>query len=511
MKRFYKGNILYHLICDLAYVLLAGVYFSDLLLITDAEGELIGFNSDRIPLFAAILLCVYALFALYRALYIKLSGYELSENEIVCQKGVLFRKKSRLEYKKINAINKKQNLLQRILKIAVLTVDSGSANSSHRAEIMIIERADVADALMASLREIKDGAVPVRDFSVKTEEKNTPLNESLYNFTSAKKLLFSLINLISSLFVILALLGLFAICMAVILSLKLVGISALSEYLIYGIIFGAAATLGVSVITFAVSVIFSFVTYYGFRVSRSGDNIEISYGLLAKRENSFGYSKIRGVKITQGPIKRLFGFATINLEVIGYTADTSNGKESSEGIGVLVPFCKMSDAERILSEILPDFVPTERQTRAKGFFPFISWFLFFALAAIAVIFGVTLPVMSALSVSALAIKAVAAGLVFSALAVLLIYTVNAIFRYRNAAISLHGDRLTVYGGGLIRQISVFKAKNVIALEEYTTPMRKRRGISSYIIHIRTNSQTNEIKLGIHDRALIDELNSRLIY
>ena len=157
MKRFDKGYIYSCLLSDLfSSLVIVFIFLRDLFLDGEAKAE--DFMA-AIPIFAIAFIVTYLCMIVYRILYYKTSGYELTDTEIKCNRGVLFKKNSVLEYKKIHAINKKQNLFHRIFGIAILTVDSGSTNTAHLAEITIIEKEKAIDSLLIELNALKDGGV----------------------------------------------------------------------------------------------------------------------------------------------------------------------------------------------------------------------------------------------------------------------------------------------------------------------------------------------------------------
>ena len=185
MKRFDKGYIYCGLLTDvLKGIVIVWIFLKDIFL--DEEANPKEFISV-LPIFLVAFAVIYLCFVIYRILYYRTSGYELTETEIKCQYGVLFKKRSVLDYKKVHAINKKQNLIQRIFGIATLTVDSGSTNTSHDAEITVIENAKVIDALVIELNALKEGGA--RTVNEPKEEVLLSENDSLYNFTSKKKML----------------------------------------------------------------------------------------------------------------------------------------------------------------------------------------------------------------------------------------------------------------------------------------------------------------------------------
>ena len=153
MKRFDKGYIYSSLLMDLfsTFVILF-VFLEDFFFSEESKPEDI---TVAIPLFVIAFAVVYLCFIAYRVLYYRASGYELTENEIICKRGVFIKKRSMIEYNRIHAINKKQNIIHRIFGIAVLTLDSGSANTSNKAEITVIEKDKTADALISRLSALK--------------------------------------------------------------------------------------------------------------------------------------------------------------------------------------------------------------------------------------------------------------------------------------------------------------------------------------------------------------------
>ena len=505
MKRFDKGYIYSSLISDLfASILIFFALIGDLISDEEApEGDFL----SALPFFIIGFVLIYLAFIAYRVIYYRTSGYELTESEIKCKRGVLFRKRSVLDYKRIHAINKKQSIFNRIFGIAVLTVDSGSTNTAHQAEITIIEKAATVDALMDRLNALKSGETE----SVCEEKEEILLseNDSLYNFTSGKKMLYTLINIASTAFFT----AIFAVlAITVIGALKLLlsidGLGTWGEYFLYSLIITAGAMLLFSVFSFIGCMIHSFVGYYDFTVTKKGNDIQISYGLINRHTNTFSYDRIKAVKISEGLVQRMLGFATIKLEVIGYTAsgDDDNGAD----IGVLVPFCKRDEVEEILEKILPDFIPDKKETCAASYFPFISWFALILGTVSGVLLSVTCSILKIAGVSAFVIATVAISLIGVALLLLLVKAIGSALSYRQSGIAVSGDKITAYYGGYTKYTTVFMKKNLIAAENNTTPLRKRAGIASLIMHLKTNATSNEITVHMQEDRLVRKIEDLLI-
>ncbi|MBQ7768351.1 MAG: PH domain-containing protein [Oscillospiraceae bacterium] len=502
MKRFDKRYIYYSLLSDFfGSLVLLFVFLKDLILDEDANAADIW---AAIPFFAVGFAVIYLCFVVYRILYYKTSGYELTETEIKCKRGVFFRKRSVLEYRKVHAINKKQNLFQRIFRIAVLTVDSGSTNTSGQAEITIIEKEDTVDALLNELNLRKENR-----FNAPAKETVLLSNEdSLYRFTSKKKMLYTWINVVSTAFIT-ALFGVLAIVVIGICKLILQQnfLGTWGQYFLYAFLITIGAMLLCSVFSLIGCLIHSFVGYHNFTITQRGDDIQISYGLLEKHTNTFSCDRIKAVKITQGLVQRMLGFATIRLEVIGYTVDTEN---NSTELGVLVPFCKYGEIGDILAKVLPDYIPDKKQTAAASFFPFISWFTLI----LGIVTGTTLltliAIMAILGAPASIISAVVLTVSGLAIAVLIVKLLSAVLSYRTNGLAVNNGKITAYCGGFNKTITVFMAKNLIAAENVTTPLRKKAGITSLVMHLKTNALSNEIKVHIQKDSLSEEMEELLI-
>lgn len=504
MKRFDKGYIYSNLLLDLFssivifFALLSDFFFDESANMKDLVAV--------IPFFVVVFVVIYLCFVAYRIMYYRTSGYELTETEIKCKRGVLFRKRSVLDYGKIHAINKKQNLIHRIFGIAVLTVDSGSANTSHQAEIVIIEKERTVDALLNELNALKANGVRVDDVTEK-EEVILSDNDSLYRFTSKKKMLYTLINIASTAFFT-ALFGVLVIIVLGVckLSFQLDSLGTWGQYFLFAVLIMVGAMLLVSVFSFIGCMIHSFVGYHNFTIAKRDNNIQISFGLLEKHTNMFSYDRIKAVKISQGIVQRILGFAAIKLEVIGYT---NNAGDNNVEIGVLVPFCKYDEIDEILGKVLPDYIPNEKQTKSVSFFPFMSWFLMI----FGIITGITLigtvAVMAALNVPASVIFAIAIAVLGVAVIVILLKLGSAALSYQNNGLALNNGKITVYSGGFIKNVTVFMTKNLIAVENVTTPLRKKKGIASLVVHLKTNARSNEVKVHIQKDTLSEKFEGLL--
>lgn len=507
MKKFDKGYIYSNLLSDLfASFVLVFFFFKDTF--TDANEQ---YTQVSLLIMTIAFLVIYLCFVVYRILFYKTSGYELTEKEIKCNRGVLFRKRSILEYKKIHAINKKQNILHQIFGIAILTVDSGSTNTAHQAEITIIEKSSTVDTMVRELNELKESGARSVDSCTNCPQEVVLLSDqdSLYRFTSKKKMLYTLINIASTAFIIaiFGVLAIFAIGICKLL-LQLNTLGTWGQYFLYSILITVGVMLVFSIFSFIGYIIHSFVGYHNFTITKCGKDIQISYGLLERHTNTFSYDRIKAVKITQGLVERMLGFASIRLEVIGYTNKADD--DHNAALGVLVPFCKYDEINEILGKVLPDFIPDEKQSKSASYFPYISWFMLILGIVVGITLILTVAEMLLFKVPVAVIWSVSLAILGTGIVILAIKSLSAVLGYQINGIAIHNGKITAYYGGFIKNVTVFMAKNLIATESITTPLRQKAGIASLVMHLKTNAGSNEIKVHIQKDELAKQLEELLI-
>ena len=280
------------------------------------------------------------------------------------------------------------------------------------------------------------------------------------------------------------------------------------NYFFFAFLIAVSAMLLFSVFVFIGCLLYSFIGYHDFKITKRGNEIRISFGLLERHTNTFSYDRIKAVKISQGLVQRMLGFAVIKLEVIGYT-NNGEGNNNAE-LGVLVPFCKYSEVGEILSRILPDYVPEKKQTKAVSYFPFVSWFSLILATVTGVVLLQTILPLLIFNVSPSVIATVSFGLVATAALVFIVKAISAVLAYQNNGIAIRDKKITACYGGFTKNITVFMKNNLIAAESATTPLRQKSGISTIVMHLKTNAMSNEIKVHMQTANLSQEIEQLLI-
>jgi len=93
------------------------------------------------------------------------------------------------------------------------------------------------------------------------------------------------------------------------------------------------------------SIILYLIKFGDYQISRSQEQLSVSYGLLEKKSFVFDMNKVQAVIMDENPLRQWLGFAELRVQVI-----TSNAMEQL----VIHPFIRKKDITSIMEQLLPD-------------------------------------------------------------------------------------------------------------------------------------------------------------
>jgi putative membrane protein len=109
---------------------------------------------------------------------------------------------------------------------------------------------------------------------------------------------------------------------------------------------------GMLLVSMILSTIGSVVLFYGFTLSRQGEDLHRSYGLLTRRTSSFPRRRIQVLQVQESLFRRLFKLATLRADTAGGPAE-QEGQRS--GRDVLLPVIRREEILPLIGVCLPDF------------------------------------------------------------------------------------------------------------------------------------------------------------
>ncbi|MGD2152103.1 MAG: PH domain-containing protein [Gemmatimonadales bacterium] len=165
----------------------------------------------------------------------------------------------------------------------------------------------------------------------------------------------------------------------------------LTGLFVLGIIFGVAG--------WAVSILASVVRYFDFTLRQHGNELQVGYGLLTRREKGFRRSRVQNVQIEEPILRRWLNLASLRVQTAGY----GPGLKADERMETLSPIIRAGKLNDYLQTVYPEFEwngvdwrPSHPRARRRLFFrrAFVviaatvtlavlttpdAWFLLFAL------------------------------------------------------------------------------------------------------------------------------------
>jgi uncharacterized membrane protein YdbT with pleckstrin-like domain len=140
----------------------------------------------------------------------------------------------------------------------------------------------------------------------------------------------------------------------------------------------------------------------------------------------------------------------------------------------------------------------------------MSWYLLIAGVTVGLCAILTSSIMLIFNLPSIAVLTTVFSILGAGAILTLIKLISAVLSYKNNALAINQGKVTAYSGGFTKNVTVLMAKNLVSVEDITTPLRKKAGITSLVMHLKTNASSNEVKVHIQDEALSSKLEELLV-
>jgi len=316
-------------------------------------------------LFAVAGVAVLALVG-YEAAYVRRFSYELGEDTLDIESGVLSRRSREIPLRRIQNVDISRNVLQRLFGIAVVSFETaGGGDTEARLRFVSFEEAKRLQTRLGRLkRSDADSASDDRDDENADDARSgtddgtapadRPVGSTGRRFDAPP---------VTELFALdrteLALVGALSIDFRVpgvlFLIVSTISSTLIPTYLssasgIALVVAAAVVLIGVALLSWVVGAAAAVAQYYDFRLVRSGDELQYERGLLQRYDGSIPFDKIQTLTVSENPLKRYFGYATLLIETAGY-APGSGG--SSRGSEAAVPLAERDRVLALIEELEP--------------------------------------------------------------------------------------------------------------------------------------------------------------
>jgi putative membrane protein len=379
--------------------------------------------------------------------------YEVTEASLVLDSGVWRREHRVIPLARIQNIDLKQSVLQRMLGVAELQVETAGGESSEAA--LSVLGLQEAEALRAHLLALRADVADV-------EERESTLVAKL----SMRDLLLAGATANEAGIIAAVLIGATELAYELRLNLPLPGLDwralvfeqSAGELVRGAVVVGA----GLLLLAWAFSVLGAVLSYSGFTLQRTGSELHMRYGLLVRRQAAVPLERVQVIRIEESLLRRPLGLAALKIE----TAATAPGKGQHRGVEAFLPLTRARDASGLVAVVFEgldydalEFQPVDSLARRHAF-----WRYALMLLLITVGLGAFIG---------------AAGL--WTLALLPMAYVAAHLHYRSLGYAVSSGFIAARGGWLNRITWVIPLRRVQTLHERATLFQRRHRLSSLIV------------------------------
>lgn len=347
-----------------------------------------------------LVLLIIAFALVYQVLSYRHLWYEIGPAEFSFYQGVLSKKRVHIPYQRIQSVDQRSSLLQRLFGVCTVSIDTAGGSSNKATVIPYLTKQDAEVlrrelfarkryALAAEAGELPDfargaklaGPGNVLDAPADLwddiggvfagQSVDTGAVSFEYGLTNKELILTGLSNNTAFMLVLVGVLGVLGQGLEMALGLAPGAVDAVGHAVVEGsrwalgaaVAAGTALLLGAVGLIWGISALSTCLSYGGFKARRRGSRIEVERGLLQHQFNGVDVDRVQSVTIRQSLIRRALGYCEVSLgKVEAVSGEGEGSQQPSLQSGLVIhPFVKVGRVPEILTGIIPEFsdVPYE--------------------------------------------------------------------------------------------------------------------------------------------------------
>ncbi len=261
------------------------------------------------------LLGLYILILIYKIMVWYRTNILITDTVLEVEKNTLFSSKKTVKISNVSNIDSRQNIVQKLLKIATVIIDTNVSGSELQSIKIILTLKD--------LPKFK-GSLSV----------NVPVNkeEEKYDYYFGYKTM--IVNSLLST-------NIFLIIVSSVAYLPMLFIDDIFKFF-------NLFSFAIILVPFLISVLSSLSKLYNFKVKIDKDKISLSYGLFSTIKNSIPLNKINGIKLNEPLFARIVGRQSVNVINVGANADENS-------ISFVLPLLSKIEIKKKMEHLFPEY------------------------------------------------------------------------------------------------------------------------------------------------------------
>lgn len=270
--------------------------------------------------------------------------YEVTEDELKMRQGIFIKKRRFIRRERIYSIDITAGVLQRLFQLVAVKIETAGGGNEPEVWLSAVTKQEA--------NQMKEQLLEKVILDIKEEDRHhfeagdQPSVEKVWKLSSNHLLLAAL----TSSGVGIAFLAILAI------ATQLEGwigeqliIDSFGYLFQSSIIFIAGILLVVFLLSWIISIIGTLLKYGSFTIVQKRDELEITRGVLERRQLTLSTSRITAIRIVESILRQPFGLATVYVESAG------GGSKDEQLSTVLFPLVRKKQLINELQQILPDY------------------------------------------------------------------------------------------------------------------------------------------------------------
>ena len=310
----------------------------------------IGTAGLGVPALGAVIAGGFLLALGYEVAYYRRFEYELTEDTLDIRSGVFNRREREIPYGRIQNVDSSRNVFQRLVGLAALSIETAGGGSTEAA-LQYVTPFE-AERLQLDIRRAKRGESPTGNADTGATDADAATDQGgraggagppAASGTVDRELADEeevLFEIAPSELALAGILSFDPRVPGAILALSTGSVPFVSPLIPIDapplVLVGLLALLVAAgvVLAWIVGAISAVVNYWGFRLTRSAEELRYERGLLQRYTGTIPFDKIQAITITDNPLKRRAGYATLVVETAGYAPSQTDGRGSEAAVPI---------------------------------------------------------------------------------------------------------------------------------------------------------------------------------
>jgi putative membrane protein len=309
------------------------------------------FLGNKRGLFTIIVVLV--MLALGRALVRYFTfNYRIEGNDIITKHGILERTERHIPLERVQEIRLEQGVLHRLLGVADVLVETagGKGPEASLSVLSLAEAERLRKAVFERTRPLAHSAAFAGAAPQSVELRRLGIGDLILAGLTSNHLVSALV-LVGALWAFLDDVLPESIYQRIATTVYNTINRVIHEGGQTAVLLTAGAIVAVFIVGTVFSVAGSIALFYGFTLSRRGEDLHRAYGMFTQRSSSLPRRRIQVLEIEEGFLRRLFRLATLRADTAGGRAE---GHERRGGRDVMLPIIRRGDVPPMLSHFFPD-------------------------------------------------------------------------------------------------------------------------------------------------------------